>query len=776
MSNIKLSVLRLILLADMDGNKWDGYLWVDGWPVTPPRAQYNQQQQEPTTGEQQERGNVPNIPSTSNTSTTNCVSVNQVTVPHVDLDDQGSVSAHSNVTGTSYATSLLSDSEEEPDETQVKLGNSYTQCRAAREVAMSREVTDISCNANALSTEKKKGFRVGTMDRGLDSDILNCFKGVRIEKNGNLVNQFLSCSFDPSSHMCITCSHEHAIGGGGDGSECYVLSDQNFVATLPGCEGKKCLKIVRVENSSLVELAGIFLEIMENKSVKPGTCILITSLSYLSRVGAAAYASEWRVAVSMLVSRWAGVLVCPVFPLHFSEIPGTLFGEMLILHTWFRNMYAGTHLGLQSAWDRYTEILLELVEGSGSLDSPEYLSPLLPSSLDPRSSFVPTHFSTSSTSPAIIFGLDRKYTYELLLSLTVSLRRGFSISANPEGILARETAASGEGAKGNKCLTIILAGASNLASLKPVFESNGAVVIDLTKPGWMITEANVEALRNEISALSNMEDAAIIFDLFGNSSYRFQHVDGTLVLPIRVGGGYHLLGEVHMVSDTGISELISMVLPLFIAACALLTVIMPPLPRYVFVGCCRENGHSTNVGMDGYSSKILDSCLHFRKVLKTSLVGKDELGKFWVTDSLACVGSEPATMQAKLEALRPSLGPDGVHLTDQGRFHLFHGLAKTVLDLREGKLGKPPKPAEAAASSIVSGRSFYWRGFTSDRGSTSRPPARGCNRGRGGAGPGGHRQRQTPYSKPELGGNAASVRGSAASRGGPMGGRGRGFF
>jgi hypothetical protein len=154
MSHTKLCLLRLILLADMDGNKWDGYLWVDGWPVTPPRAQHNQQQQEPTTGEPQERGNI---------STTNCISVNQVTVPQVELDDQSSVSAHSNVTGTSYATYQLSDSEEEPDETQVKLGNSYTQCRAAREVAMSREVTDISCNANVLSTEKKKGFRVGTM-------------------------------------------------------------------------------------------------------------------------------------------------------------------------------------------------------------------------------------------------------------------------------------------------------------------------------------------------------------------------------------------------------------------------------------------------------------------------------------------------------------------------------------------------------------------------------------------------------------------------------------
>jgi hypothetical protein len=25
--------------ADMAGNAWDGFLWVDGWPVTPPRMQ-----------------------------------------------------------------------------------------------------------------------------------------------------------------------------------------------------------------------------------------------------------------------------------------------------------------------------------------------------------------------------------------------------------------------------------------------------------------------------------------------------------------------------------------------------------------------------------------------------------------------------------------------------------------------------------------------------------------------------------------------------------------
>ncbi len=43
---------------------------------------------------------------------------------------------------------------------------------------MAVEVTDISCNSNALSTEKKKGFRVGSMDKNLGNDVMDCFKGV----------------------------------------------------------------------------------------------------------------------------------------------------------------------------------------------------------------------------------------------------------------------------------------------------------------------------------------------------------------------------------------------------------------------------------------------------------------------------------------------------------------------------------------------------------------------------------------------------------------------
>jgi hypothetical protein len=187
---------------------------------------------------------------------------------------------------------------------------------------------------------------------------------------------------------------------------------------------------------------------------------------------------------------------------------------------------------------QFIETLLEFSEGAGSLDYPERRPFLLPSSLDPKGNFENIHFSTSSMNPSVVFAFERTSIYQLLLSLTVSLRRGFSLTANPEGILAREPAVASEGAKETKNVqTIILAGASNLASLKPIFESNGATVIDLTKPGWMVSEKNAESLRSEIAALVGMEDTAIIFDLFGNSTYKFKHVDSTLVLPIRVGGG-----------------------------------------------------------------------------------------------------------------------------------------------------------------------------------------------------------------------------------------------
>jgi hypothetical protein len=185
--------------ADMAGNAWDGYLWVDGWPVTPPRMQHPPPGPDPVPQPQppshhQLSHHQPEQPVQPIHDPGNQVNLTQVDSKTEDCDQT------SNYTGTSYDPSQLSDSDEEDDgvdDTTIKLGNGYAQCRAAREAAMAADVTDISCNSNALSTVKKKGFRVGAMDKNLGNEVLDCFKGARIEQNGNLVNQFLSSSFDP---------------------------------------------------------------------------------------------------------------------------------------------------------------------------------------------------------------------------------------------------------------------------------------------------------------------------------------------------------------------------------------------------------------------------------------------------------------------------------------------------------------------------------------------------------------------------------------------------
>ncbi len=41
-------------------------------------------------------------------------------------------------------------------------------------------------------------------------------------------------------------------------------------------------------------------------------------------------------------------------------------------------------------------------------------------------------------------------------------------------------------------------------------------------------------------------EAVYVFDILGNSSARFRQEDGGSSLPIKLNGGYHLLGELEM--------------------------------------------------------------------------------------------------------------------------------------------------------------------------------------------------------------------------------------
>jgi hypothetical protein len=203
------------------GRKWEDFRWEDGWPVeraetkvTGGTMDESTAPDEPATGEEMntEPEGAENNPTNNMGQVNSCVDSQQAAVASIRSRESGT-------TDNWQDQSVLSESED--DDTsfsdKVDLGSGYLQCCAEREAANVNSFTNISCNENAMQIEQKTGDKVGSMDSALDRDIEDCFKGSRIEKNGILVNQFLSCSFDPSTHICITCSNEHSILGGGGG-------------------------------------------------------------------------------------------------------------------------------------------------------------------------------------------------------------------------------------------------------------------------------------------------------------------------------------------------------------------------------------------------------------------------------------------------------------------------------------------------------------------------------------------------------------------------------
>jgi hypothetical protein len=84
----------------------------------------------------------------------------------------------------------------------------------------------------------------------------------------------------------------------------------------------------------------------------------------------------------------------------------------------------------------------------------------------------------------------------------------------------------------------------NLGSCVERFKKLGFVVVDLTKPGWIASPENISSLTEKLSGISCGRADRIVLDLYGNLSYRFEQFDGTLSLPYKSGGRYHLAGNV----------------------------------------------------------------------------------------------------------------------------------------------------------------------------------------------------------------------------------------
>jgi len=611
-----------------------------------------------------------------------------------------------------------------------QLPNLYYQARAARDSTFNDNSCSISGGATLGSGVGGEMPRVGSFEK-LAADMSQCFTGTRIKRGSPEIQQSGSFSFDPATMLCLCCEAPHPLFVEGETTGICV-ADQNFPANLSGAgTDKSCVATIRVESAGLPELTEIFLEIFSGITIPPGTTVCLGSATHLHRNGPTIYATDWIDTNKILSSAFPGIHICPLIPVISDEFPGSLAVSVASLTAWFASIYSNGNRGLLPVWADASRVMCECAMPENADPSEKiFVVHAFPESMHPGAKLIPRRIAVQSSCRIRAYAPGAKANEELICRLLEHLHSEFLIGYCP-GISPVRTKKTVRPTKDLR--TAILYGNSNIRQCGPALQALGFKVIDRTGIKWDGSDSAAELIKADVAAHSGMEDAAFVFDCLGQTAYRFRQPDGSLAMPVKFGGGYHLLGEAAIADDNIVRASIKKLGPVLSGMSSKPTVIVPPLPRYIFGGCCRLKNHSHGSGSGEMAKKMLDQIAHVRRTLKSE-IGKQISGKWWLADPLTAMGGEEGPA-----GIKPLFANDNVHFTG----YCYAKIAGEIRDSFRKIQERSDRPPVKAAT-------YYWHGFVSPngtpgprRGAQSGRPAHGDRGGlhnnRGGAGRGGYR-------------------------------------
>jgi hypothetical protein len=290
-----------------------------------------------------------------------------------------------------------------------------------------------------------------------------------------------------------------------------------------------------------------------------------------------------------------------------------------------------------------------------------------------------------------------------------------SVKTCPEVILSRAPPVSGDPASVKH---LICVGSSIIKQTIPYLNALGYSITDLSQPGWLATQENVDALISELSHLNAPPGFALVMDLLSICGHRFEQFDGTQAMAQKEGGKYHMKGPVQVCEDQTFKKIIDRLGPILLSAQDSVKVSVPPLPRYLFNSCCNNPQHCSNLLNEDHVEKMLNGVSHLRAVFKAESIKKG-VRNHWILDGAGTmagieVGSSGGSNRELIPEMRQAVAVDSVHLSPEGYRRLAKAIVTAVVGIREGRLTK----SFANASSVTGGHQspkldFFWRGFSS---------------------------------------------------------------
>ena len=334
-------------------------------------------------------------------------------------------------------------------------------------------------------------------------------------------------------------------------------------------------------------------------------------------VGPTIYAQDWICTVVELTKKIDGIQVCSLIPLLQHTIPGSLASDLIQLAIWYSNVYKGTTLGLTDTWVKLAQQLtVQTVTGA---TEPTYISVALPDSIKSSAQLTAHRFVSTSSRRVKSKGFDAKTTNELLNTLLATLHRDLGICCSPRPKPVREPKVT-QGVS-EKASHIILVGASHMRRTAAHLKDLGFSVTECQLPGGIPNDNSIEVVQNLLNEKASEQDTAVVFELFGNFSFRFEQADGNMALPIWLGGKPHLLGKVGVCGKKPFKDLIAKLLLLLNTNTNQPKIVLPPILGYISGGCCQDATHAGNATEDNHAVTMIGQVARLQKVLRGELAG-----------------------------------------------------------------------------------------------------------------------------------------------------------
>jgi hypothetical protein len=160
-----------------------------------------------------------------------------------------------------------------------------------------------------------------------------------------------------------------------------------------------------------------------------------------------------------------------------------------------------------------------------------------------------------------------------------------------------------------------------------------------------------------------------------------------------------LAGDVVTCPVTVFKKILNSTTNIFLEKKQCTVVVVPPLPRYLFGGCCTLAVHCPNVAKPDHASKLLGDIIGLRNCLKKHVAGLG-IANCRVLDTCCVTDCIPtADTNTRLQALKTVTARDGIHFLGAG----YDWLVRNILN--------PSEHPSSKAKQSTKAKQHYWRGF-----------------------------------------------------------------